>query len=79
MSFQPECSQLEIITDATVDHGGRKQEAWGGESEEGRARGQTCTERSLTSFGCHAVYITMGLFFFFFRRVSLYFKIAITV
>ena len=38
-SFQPEHSQLEIIADVTVDHGGRKQEAWGGESEEGRARG----------------------------------------
>ena len=59
-SFQPERSQLEIIADATVDHGGREQEAWGGESEEGRVR-QTW---SLTSFGCHAVYITMGLFFF---------------
>ena len=39
MSFQPECSQLEIIADVMVDHGGREQEAWGGESEEGRARG----------------------------------------
>ena len=60
MSFQPECSQLEIITDVTVDHSGREQEAWGGESEEGRVRGQRW---SLTSFGCHTVYITLGFFF----------------
>ena len=79
-SFQPECSQLEIIADVMVDHGGREQEEWGGESKEGRARGQTCTERPLMSFGCHTVYITMGLFFFFFfGRVSLYFKIAISL
>ena len=61
-TFQPERSQLEIITDVMVDHGGKELEAWGGESKERRVRGQTW---SLTSFGCHTVYITMGLFFFF--------------
>ena len=65
MSFQPECSQLEIIADATVDHGGRKQEAWGGESEEGRARGGTCTERSLMSFGVVMLSTLLWVFFFF--------------
>jgi len=33
-SFESKRSQLEVIADATVDHGGRGQKAWGGESKD---------------------------------------------